>query len=46
MAVIRQNLELLSPDEGDTDGAEQNKITFYGFKDGENDFNDVTNGIG
>ena len=46
MAVIRQNLELLSPDEGDTDGARQNKITFYGFKDGENDFNDVTNGIG
>lgn len=46
MAIIRQNLELLSPNEGDTDGARQNKITFFGFKNGENDFNDVTNGIG
>ena len=46
MAIIRQNLELLSPEEGDTDGARQNKITFFGFKNGENDFNDVTNGIG
>ena len=46
MAIIRQNLELLSPNEGDTDGARQNKITFFGFKDGENDFNDVTNGVG
>ena len=46
MAVIRQNLELLSPEEGDSDGARQNKITFYGFKDGDADFNDVTSGIG
>ena len=29
MAIIRQNLELLSPNEGDTDGARQNKITFF-----------------
>jgi len=46
MAVIRQNLELLSPDEGDADGSRQNKITFYGFKSGDADFNDVTSGIG
>ena len=46
MAEIRQNLELLSPEEGDSDGARQNKITFYGFKDGDADFNDVTSGIG
>ena len=46
MAVIRQNLELLSPEEGNTEGARQNKITFYGFKNGDADFNDVTSGIG
>ena len=46
MAIIRQNLELMSPEEGDTDGARQNKITFFGFKDGDADFNDVTSGIG
>ncbi len=46
MAVIRQNLELLSPEEGDTEGARQNKITFYGFKNSDNDFNDVTSGVG
>lgn len=46
MAIIRQNLELMSPEEGDSDGARQNKITFFGFKDGDADFNDVTSGIG
>ena len=46
MAIVRQNLELMSPEEGDTDGARQNKITFFGFKDGDADFNDVTSGIG
>ena len=42
MAIVRQNLELMSPEEGDTDGARQNKITFFGFKDGDADFNDVS----
>ena len=46
MAVIRQNLELLSPEEGNGEGSRQNKITFYGFKSGDADFNDVTSGIG
>jgi hypothetical protein len=46
MAIIRQNLELMSPQEGDTEGARQNKITFFGFKDGDADFNDVTTGVG
>ena len=46
MAVIRQNLELLSPEEGNGESARQNKITFYGFKSGDADFNDVTSGIG
>ena len=46
MAVIRQNLELLSPEEGNSEGSRQNKITFYGFKSGDADFNDVTSGIG
>jgi len=46
MAIVRKNLELLSPEESDADGGRQNKITFYGFKDGENDFNDVTSGVG
>ena len=46
MAVIRQNLELLSPEEGNGEGSRQNKITFFGFKSGDADFNDVTSGIG
>ncbi len=46
MAIVRQNLELMSPEEGDADGARQNKITFFGFKDGDADFNDVTSGVG
>ena len=46
MAIVRQNLELMSPEEGDSDGARQNKITFFGFKSGDADFNDVTSGVG
>lgn len=46
MAIVRQNLEMMSPEEGNTDGARQNKITFFGFKDGDADFNDVTSGVG
>ena len=46
MAIVRQNLEMMSPEEGDTDAARQNKITFFGFKSGDADFNDVTSGIG
>ena len=46
MAIIRQNLEFMSPEEGDADSARQNKITFTGFKSGDVDFNDVTSGVG
>jgi hypothetical protein len=46
MAIIRGNLEFMSPEEGDADNARQNKITFMGFKAGDADFNDVTSGIG
>ena len=46
MAIIRQNLEFMSPEEGNADAARQNKITFMGFKAGDADFNDVTSGIG
>jgi len=46
MAIIRQNLEFMSPEEGDADAARQNKITFMGFKAGDADFNDVTSGVG
>jgi len=46
MAIIRQNLEFMSPEEGDADAARQNKIVFMGFKAGDADFNDVTSGIG
>lgn len=46
MATFRKDLELLSPEEGDGNQSRTNKITFLGFKDGDADFNDVTNGIG
>ena len=46
MAIVRQNLELMSPEEGDSDGARQNKITFFGFKSGDADYHDVTSGVG
>lgn len=46
MATFRKDLELLSPEEGDGNQSRSNKITFLGFKDGDADFNDVTNGIG
>jgi hypothetical protein len=46
MAIIRQNLELMSPEESDAEDGRQNKITFLGFKSGDADFNDVTSGVG
>ena len=51
MATFRDNLELLSPEEGDTDippnvKSRNNAISFLGFKTGQNDFNDVTSGVG
>ena len=46
MAIIRQNLELMSPEESDAESGRSNKITFYGFKSGDADFNDVTSGVG
>ena len=35
MAVIRQNLELLSPDEGDTDGVDKIKSLSMDLKTGK-----------
>ena len=46
MATFYKNLELLSTEESDADDSRKSDLIFYGFKDGDNDFNDVTNGIG
>lgn len=46
MAIFRNGLEMLSPEEGDSNESRSNKIKFFGFKDGDSDFNDVTNGMG
>ena len=36
---------MLSPEEGDGDESRSNTIKFFGFKSGDADFNDVTNGM-
>lgn len=46
MAIIRENLEMMAPGKSVSDGGRQSKITFFGFNDGDNDFNDVTSGVG
>ena len=45
MAIFRTGLEMLSPEEGDGDESRSNTIKFFGFKSGDADFNDVTNGM-